>query len=209
MTATDGRVIGRRALETRRRILDSTAVLLRDQGALDLKVIDVARAVGVSPATFYQYFESVEDAIAALAEELVDEVAPIAAQLEQEWTGEDGLDLARRFVSEYFAFWDDHAAVLRISHLRGDERDRRFRRIRRHYNAPFMAAMAAKVRAAQARGGISSALDAETTAGAMLSALDRLPNFREMFERRGASRAAMVETMARLLHSTLTGSSLS
>lgn len=208
MTATDGRVIGRRAIQTRRRILDSTAALLREQGALDLKVIDVAREVGTSPATFYQYFESVEDAIAALAEELVDEVAPIAAQLEQDWTGDDGLDLARRFVSDYFAFWDDHAAVLRISHLRGDERDERFRRIRRAYNAPFMTAMVAKVRAAQERGRISPELDEETTAGAILAALDRLPNFREMFERRGASRAAMVETMARLLHSTLTGSPL-
>ena len=46
VVATDGRVIGRRAIQTRRRILDATAALLRQQGALDLKVIDVAREVG-------------------------------------------------------------------------------------------------------------------------------------------------------------------
>ncbi|MSZ89065.1 MAG: TetR family transcriptional regulator, partial [Actinobacteria bacterium] len=71
VTATDGRVIGRRAIQTRRRILDTTAALLKEHGALDLKVTDVAREVGASPATFYQYFADVEDAILALATDLV------------------------------------------------------------------------------------------------------------------------------------------
>jgi AcrR family transcriptional regulator len=208
MTATDGRVIGRRAILTRRRILNATAALLREQGALDLKVIDVAREVGTSPATFYQYFADVEDAILALATDLVTEVAPISAQLTEDWSGSDGLDLARRFVSDYTTFWDDHAAVLRIMLLRADERDERFRQIRREYNAPFMSAMAAKVKSAQGSGRLAPELDAEATAGAMLAALDRLPNYREMFERRGTTRSAMIETMARLLHSSLTGVAL-
>jgi hypothetical protein len=43
----------------------------------------------------------------------------------------------------------------------------------------------------------------------MLAALDRLPNYREGFEKRGTSREAMIETVARLLHSSLTGEPLS
>jgi hypothetical protein len=42
----------------------------------------------------------------------------------------------------------------------------------------------------------------------MLAALDRLPNYREMFEKRGTTRDAMIETMARLLLSSLTGEPL-
>ena len=210
VTATDGRVIGERAIRTRRRILDATSALLREQGALDLKVIDVAREVGTSPATFYQYFGDVEEAILALATELVDEVEPISAQLEMDWSaddadGESGLENARRFVSAYMVFWDEHAPVLRIMLLRADERDEPFRELRREYNRPFMVHMAAKVRAAQAAGRITPSLDAEATAGAMLAALDRLPNYREMFEKRGTTREAMIETMARLLLSSLTG----
>jgi AcrR family transcriptional regulator len=208
MTATDGRVIGRRAIQTRRRILDSTAALLREQGALDLKVIDVAREVGTSPATFYQYFADVEDAILALAADLVTEVAPISAQLDEDWSGDDGLDRARRFVSDYTTFWDDHGAVLRIMLLRADEREERFRQVRRDYNAPFMTSMVAKVGTAQAAGRLVPELDAEATAGAMLAVLDRLPNYRANFEKRGTTRAAMIETVARLCHSALTGSPL-
>ena len=208
-TATDGRVIGERALQTRRRILEATAALLRDQGALDVKAMDVAREVGTSPATFYQYFADVEDAIFALALELPEKVAPIQMQFESDWSGPAGLDLARQAVSDYTDFWDENAAVLRVLLLRADERDERFRQVRRDYNAPFMTAMVAKVRIAQDSGKIADAIDAEATAGAMLAALDRLPNYREGFVKRGTSREAMIETVARLLHSSLTGEPLS
>ncbi len=208
-TATDGRVIGERAIRTRRRILDATASLLRVHGALDLKVIDVAREVGTSPATFYQYFATVEDAVLELAAELVETVAPIRVQLEADWSGPDGLDLARRLVSDYIDFWDAHGPVLRMMLLRADEGESRFRAVRRAYNAPFMTAMAAKVRRAESEGRLTAPLDPEATAGAMLAVLDRLPNYREGFERRGTSRDAMVETVALLLRSSLDGEPLS
>ena len=211
-TATDGRVIGERAQQTRRRLLDATAALVRENGALDLKVMEVAREVGTSPATFYQYFSDVEDAIYALSTEMIEKVAPIHAQMEAEWNDDasgSGLDHARRLVSDYTDFWDANGAVLRIMLLRADERDERFRQVRRDYNAPFMTAMVAKVRAAQEAGRLTDALDAEATAGAMLAALDRLPNYREGFEKRGTSREAMIETVARLLYSSLTGEPLS
>lgn len=206
--ATDGRVIGERAIRTRARLLDATAALVREHGALDVKAMDVAREVGTSPATFYQYFTDVEDAIAAIAADLVVQVAPISAELAADWSGPDGLDLARSFVAKYVEFWDIHGPILRIMVLRADERDERFRGIRREYNAPFMTNMVAKVRSAQASGRLNGSLDAEATAGAMLAVLDRLPNFREGFEKRGTSRDAMIETVALLLHSALTGSPL-
>ena len=208
LTATDGRVIGQRAQQTRRRLLDATAALLREHGVFDVKVIDVAREIGSSPATFYQYFSDVEDAVLALSLELMELVAPIVAQLDADWTGDDGDALVRRLVSDYVDFWDAHGPVLRILLLRADEGEPRFRQIRRDYNAPFMAAMVAKVRRAQAEQRLVATLDAEATAGAMLAVLDRLPNYREGFERRGTSRDAMIETVALLLQSSLDGESL-
>lgn len=208
LTATDGRVIGQRAQQTRRRLLDATAALLREHGALDVKVLDVAREVGASPATFYQYFTDVEDAVLALSLELVEQVRPIQVRFELDWSGPDGADLVRSIVSDYLDFWDEHGAVLRTMLLRADEGDERFRQVRRQYNAPFMTAMAAKVRDAQQSGRLTRSLDPEATAGALLAAMDRLPNYRQGFEKRGTSRAAMIETVALLLHSSLTGRSL-
>lgn len=205
VVATDGRVIGQRAQQTRRRLLDATAALLGEHGAFDVKVIDVAREVGTSPATFYQYFSDVEDAVHALSVELLDAVVPIQEQFELDWSGPDGMDRARALVADYLDFWDEHGAVLRVLLLRADEGEPRFRQVRRDYNAPFMASMAEKVRSAQAAGRLTLSLDPEATAGAMLAAMDRLPNYRQGFEKRGTSRAAMIETVSVLLHSALVG----
>lgn len=205
VVATDGRVIGQRAQQTRRRLLDATASLLGEHGAFDVKVIDVAREVGTSPATFYQYFSDVEDAVLALSIELLDAVRPIRAKFDLDWSGPDGMDLVRSLVSDYLDFWDEHGAVLRVLLLRADEGEPRFRQVRRDYNAPFMTAMADKVRAAQHAGRLTTSLDPEATAGAMLAAMDRLPNYRQGFERRGTTREAMIETVAVLLHSSLAG----
>ena len=72
--ASDGRIIGARAHRTRRRLLDATAKLLEERGALGLRVVDITREVGTSPATFYQYFPDVEEAILVLADEATDDI---------------------------------------------------------------------------------------------------------------------------------------
>ncbi|MGZ6496977.1 MAG: TetR/AcrR family transcriptional regulator, partial [Actinomycetota bacterium] len=73
LRASDGRVPGRRGLATRDRLLECTGDLLEKGSYRDLKVIDVARCAGTSPATFYQYFPDVEAAVLELARALSDE----------------------------------------------------------------------------------------------------------------------------------------
>ncbi|MBW2294605.1 MAG: TetR/AcrR family transcriptional regulator, partial [Deltaproteobacteria bacterium] len=73
-----GRVLGKRAQGTRQRLLDSTEQLLEAQSLRDLRVIDIARNVGASPATFYQYFKDVEEAVLALAEQASQEMPAVA-----------------------------------------------------------------------------------------------------------------------------------
>ena len=84
--ASDGRVIGARAHRTRRRLLDATAKLLEERGALGLRVVDITREVGTSPATFYQYFRDVEDAVLVLADAVGEDLAPIGELLDRPWT---------------------------------------------------------------------------------------------------------------------------
>ena len=68
IVALDGRPFGKRGVETRQRLLDATRELLETHGIRDLRVVDIARTVGTSPATFYQYFRDVEEAVLALAD---------------------------------------------------------------------------------------------------------------------------------------------
>ena len=70
LRAADGRVPGRRGRATRQRLLECTRDMLTTTSYRDVKVIDIAREAGTSPATFYQYFADVEAAILVLAEEM-------------------------------------------------------------------------------------------------------------------------------------------
>ena len=88
--ALDGRALGRRGAQTRQRLLDATARLLEDNGLRELRVVDIARAVDLAPATFYQYFRDVEEAVLALAEEVGEQATPLGELLERPWTGPTG-----------------------------------------------------------------------------------------------------------------------
>jgi AcrR family transcriptional regulator len=131
LRAADGRVPGRRGLATRQKLLDCTAEMLRSTSYRSVKVIDIAREAGTSPATFYQYFADVEAAILVLAQEMaLDGERLVRLVAEGEWKGKAGYQTSLDLTDAFFAFWDQHRPVLRVVDLSTDEGDRRFRNIR-------------------------------------------------------------------------------
>ena len=129
--ASDGRVIGARAHRTRRRLLDATAKLLEERGALGLRVVDITREVGTSPATFYQYFPDVEEAILVLADEATDDIETLRPYILTPWNDADGVVHVQEFVDAFMEYWDRHRVILRVRDLRAEEGDDRFWAARR------------------------------------------------------------------------------
>lgn len=203
--ALDGRPLGKRGAATRRRLLDSTARLLESHGVRDLRVVDIARGVGSSPATFYQYFRDVEEAVLVLADEVGEDLAPVGELLAQPWEGEAGLESARRMVDAFLRYWDGHRAVLRTRNLAAQEGDRRFRDVRNRSLRPLTEGVAEKVAAAQARGAVGPDLSPIAAAAALVAMLERMAAFHADLEPLGASRDDVVATTARIIYETVTG----
>jgi AcrR family transcriptional regulator len=131
LRAADGRVPGRRGRATRQRLLACTAEMLRTTSYRSVKVIDIAREAGMSPATFYQYFSDVEAAILVLAEEMAhDGQRLVRLVAEGTWKGKAGYRTALDLTDAFFEFWDQHRPVLRVVDLTTEEGDNRFRNIR-------------------------------------------------------------------------------
>jgi hypothetical protein len=61
--------IGRRAQQTRSKLLAIATEMFADRGYLATSLGDIAQAAGVSLATLYQYFSDRSDIVAALAGE--------------------------------------------------------------------------------------------------------------------------------------------
>ena len=203
--ALDGRALGRRGTLTRRRLLDATAALLETHGIRDLRVVDIARSIGSSPATFYQYFRDVETAVLALAEEVGDEIGPLAALLDPPWDAMHGLDDARALVDGFVGYWDRHRAVLRTRNLAAQEGDERFREVRHRTLRDFMSRLTAKIAEARAAGRVVDEMSPVAASAALVALIERMAAFQRELEPIGITRADLVETTARIIHQTVVG----
>jgi AcrR family transcriptional regulator len=205
--ALDGRALGKRGAATRRRLLDATVSLLENRGVRDVRVVDIARAVGASPATFYQYFRDVEEAVLVLAEEVGEDLAPVGELLERDWSGPDSLDLSRALVETFVGYWDAHRAVLRTRNLAAQEGDPRFRAIRNDSLRPLFDGLAGKVADAQRLGRVDAAITPLAAASALVAMMERMAAFHADLEPLGVPRAGLVETTARIIDGVVSGGS--
>jgi AcrR family transcriptional regulator len=205
MLATDGRIIGERAIATRQRLLDATLTLLRRDGVLDVKVVDITREAGAAPATFYQYFADLDAAILALAEAAIDDEAPLVDLLQPAWSTPADAVRARAFVDAYAGYWGEHYAVLVLRNLRADEGDVDFRSVRSRANLLLVRRMADMVKLGQTEGRVATMLDPFAAAAAMMAMLERLLAYQNELSRRGSSKAAQRETLTTILFHTLSG----
>jgi AcrR family transcriptional regulator len=205
LLAMDGRRLGRRAQATRRKLLDATAELLGTRGLLDLTVVEIARQVGTSPASFYQYFQNVEEAVLALSDEVGEELGELATLLDEPWRGRAGWDLCRELVRRFIDYWDDHRAVLRIRDLAAQEGNTRFREQRIQSLSLITDRLSESIAEAQRAGKVAEELTPYAAASALVAMMGRMAAYHADLETRGFTRDDMVETVARIVFQTVTG----
>ena len=207
LRAVDGRVPGRRGLATRARLLEQTRELLYTTSYRDLKVVDIARGAGTSPATFYPYFPDAESALWALADELVGEgrerlTRPVR---DGSWNGRAAYDTCERIAASFLEFWDEHRALLAVIDLAATEGDVRFREIRLQLLMSFTDALAEEVRGQRDAGRLPADLDPTATASVLVAMLAQVSGHRYGIERHGTTGPELQRALARLLYSGVTG----
>ena len=128
LRAADGRVPGRRGRATRTKLLERLESMLATSAFRDLKVTDVTREAGTSPATFYQYFPDIETAVLAIADEMAQQGTHLKDTVsDHSWKGTEGYAAAESIVDGFLAFWQEHQSLLRVIDLAALEGDTRFR----------------------------------------------------------------------------------
>jgi AcrR family transcriptional regulator len=172
----------------------------------DVKVIDIAREAGTSPATFYQYFADVEAAILVLAEEMAQQGQHLTGIItDGSWVGEHAFETALELVDAFLAFWDDHRAVLRVMDLATEEGDGRFQKIRVRLLNDITNALADVTRTSQVGGGLPQGLDPMAVAGTLVAMLAHTAAHQYGFEFWGIRTARLRESMARQVSWGVTG----
>jgi AcrR family transcriptional regulator len=202
---TDGRVPGRRGRATRQRLVECTAELLVATPWRSIKVIDIAREAGTSPATFYQYFENVEAVITVLAEELVEGARVPAALIGGDWSVGASWDTAVAVVEGFMDYWERNRAVLRVVELTTVEGDLRFQGLRVRALNAVTVTLARVIAEQSSTSGSPAGADPMAAAGTLIAMLAQVAGHRYGFEFWGIRTASLVDSQARLLHWSVTG----
>lgn len=206
LRAADGRVPGRRGRATRQKLLEQTSAMLGNTSFRDLKVVDIARAAGTSPATFYQYFPDVEAAILVLAEEMAVHGRSLADLVtEHPWKGKAGYDSAAGLVDGFMDFWEEHRSLLRVVEMATEEGDQRFRRLRVRCLNPLTEALNETVDALRKEGRHPEDVEPMATAGVLVSMLAHVAAHRYGFEFWGIRGDDLRRSMTRIVYTTVTG----
>ncbi|MER5493381.1 TetR family transcriptional regulator [Streptomyces sp. LE64] len=202
----DGRVAGRRGQATRQNLLDRLGEMLSSSPYRDVKVIDVARKAGTSPATFYQYFPDVEGAVLEIADEVAAEAAALGGLLEgRSWAGRAGWQTAQELVDGFLDFWRRNDAILRVIDLAAAEGDKRFARIRLRVLNPVTSALTATVKDLQAKGRVDKDVNPAAIAGSLVTMLTAVAGHQRGFTTWGVKQAELKPNLALLVHLGITG----
>jgi AcrR family transcriptional regulator len=205
LRASDGRRPGRRGRATRQRLLETTAKMLRSTSYRDLKVIDIAREAGTSPATFYQYFGDIEAAILVLGEEMARDSEQLVQMVKDgDWRGKAGYETALAFADAFITFWDEHRPVLRVIDLSTEEGDRRFRNIRVRWLNTITRELAKVTEGFQADGK-NLGFDPMAGGGVLVTMLANVAAHHYGFEFWGIRTADVRVTLARHIYWGVTG----
>jgi AcrR family transcriptional regulator len=210
---TNGRVPGQRGRQTRQRLLDATVELLTTTSWRSVKVTDIARRARTSPATFYQYFGNVEEAVRVLAEGVVDQAARVSELAGGDWSHPNSWDKALTFTEGFLAYWEDNRAVFRVIDLANEQGDAQLHGIRiRALNAVTIALAQVITQCSPAQSGPPGATTTSpagsepmAVAGTLVTMFASVSAHRYGFEFWGIRTRHLIDTQARILHWAVTG----
>ncbi|MFF8397447.1 TetR family transcriptional regulator [Streptomyces sp. NPDC016172] len=206
MRTVDGRVAGRRGQATRQKLLDCLSEMLSSSPYRDVKVIDVARKAGTSPATFYQYFPDVEGAVLEIAEQMAAEGAALTELLEgRSWAGKAGWQTAQELVDGFLEFWRKNDAILRVVDLGAAEGDKRFYKLRMKILNSVNNSLADAVAELQAKGRVDKDVNPAAVAGSLVAMLAAVASHQKGFSSWGVKQAELKPNLALLVHLGITG----
>ncbi|MEV1020330.1 TetR family transcriptional regulator [Streptomyces sp. NPDC050264] len=202
----DGRVAGRRGQATRQKLLDCLGEMLSSSPYRDVKVIDVARKAGTSPATFYQYFPDVEGAVLEIAEQMATEGAGLTELVaDRSWVGKAGWATAQELVDGFLEFWRRNDAILRVVDLGAAEGDKRFYKLRMKILNSVNNSLANAVKELQDKGKVDKDVSPGAVAGSLVAMLAAVASHQKGFQSWGVKQAELKPNLALLVHLGVTG----
>ena len=169
-----GQIMQRKGIESRNRVVEATARLLRKKSVVELKVTDIVHEAGSSKPNFYLYFDDVLDAVLAAVENVSMDTPKLVEIIESDWPENQIMEYATMFVTTYLRQWIEHSHVLRARNSLVANGDPRFWQAESQATKPLLHAIGKKIELYQENFDSLHRLHPYSAAGTFLAMLERM-----------------------------------
>jgi capsid protein len=129
----------------------------------------------------------------------------VRTALATDWSAGDGTELARRFVEDFTAYWDDNRPVLWMRNVAAQDGDDRFREIRNRSLDPIATGVTHQIEVGQAEGRVDPTIAPQALATALMMLVERMGMMYPGVEWRGVTRDEMVRAVTYIFERTVVG----
>lgn len=166
--------LGNKGNKTRSLLMATARKMLDTTSPLSLTAAAISKEAGTSPATFYVYFENVEDILWALCEEISQDVSHLFDDKSLLRVDKRLEEDALAFVRGYCDIWAHHGPLLLYRNMEADRGNRRFNQLVLRITLPILEGITDRIVEAAPADRPVSRSDANAEAVVLVGAIDRI-----------------------------------
>lgn len=192
-------LLGRKGQATKRNLMDAASRLLETISPISLTAASISKEAGTSPATFYVYFDNVEDILWALCSEISNETSDLFTH-DRFLRDDDRLEQdALEFVHGYCDIWSKDGMLLLYRNMESDRGNRRFYQLVLKIALPILQGLTDRIVEAAPPGKPISRSDANAEAVVFIGAIDRIAAALHLWPDDSLSADTLLRAEARVL----------
>jgi AcrR family transcriptional regulator len=192
-------LLGRKGQATKRSLMDAASRLLDVTSPINLTAASISKEAGTSPATFYVYFDNVEDILWALCSEISNETSDLFLH-DRYLRDDDRLEQdALEFVHGYCDIWSKDGMLLLYRNMESDRGNRRFYQLVLKIALPILQGLTDRIVEASPPGQPISRSDANAEAVVFIGAIDRIAAALHLWPDDSLSADTLLRAEARVL----------
>lgn len=191
--------LGKKGKETRATLMQAARRLLDIVSPLSLSAASISKEAGTGPATFYVYFENVEDILWALCADITGDTEDLFADDSMLRVDERLEEDALAFVRAYASIWARHGPLLLYRNMESDRGNRRFSQLVTRIGVPIMSGMTDRIVAACPPDRPITRADANAEAVVLVAAIDRIAAAIHLYPEESVTPDKLLRAEARVL----------
>ena len=169
-----GQPLGSKGIDTRQSLIEAARRLMHRVSPLQITATAISKEANTAPATFYVYFNGVEDVLWALCDLVTEDTNHLFAD-ERFLRDADRLqDDALSLVKGYSEIWGRHSVILSYRNLEADRGNARFNLLLTRTGLPILKGLCDRIVEAAPSDKPIRRRDANAEAVVIIAAMDRL-----------------------------------